>query len=206
MASADLDVADHEVRDSWSRIDAWLTSRCRPVPARPAADDARLAAVEAESRVALPAELRAWWRLTGIRADFWIPEVFAPMSLDDALETREIWLLVADQEGPAVDGNGVPEPRFLPELLPIAMSAGGDGLVVDLRAGESHGAVFLWDHEQWGLGVPMWASIDAMLQDVAVALETGAPALRGQAALGGAEAPRLAVIDASGYLNWQAAP
>ncbi|MFF4963200.1 hypothetical protein ACFY2Z_40740 [Streptomyces sp. NPDC001222] len=34
--------------------------------------------------------------------------------------------------------------------------------------------LFVWDHEQWGLGEPLWASISAMLQDVAVPLERGA--------------------------------
>jgi cell wall assembly regulator SMI1 len=81
--------------------------------------------------------------LTDVSAGYWIPGSFAPASLDEALETREIWLLVAEQEGPTFDANGEPEPRFLPEFMPIAMSPGGDGLIVDLRPGGSHGAVFL---------------------------------------------------------------
>lgn len=153
----------------------------------------------------LPVDLQEWWALTDVSAGYWIPGSFAPVSLDEALEAREIWLLVADHEGPALGANRDPEPRFLPEFLPIAMSPGGDGLIVDLRPGGSYGAVSLWDHECWGLGVPMWDSVGSMLRDVAAALETRTPVLLQHAALGGAEAICVAEVDEQGDLNWKPA-
>ncbi|MFJ8857581.1 SMI1/KNR4 family protein [Streptomyces sp. NPDC102451] len=183
---------EHGVRESWGRIEDWLRVHARTAPVRPAADAGRLDAAAAEAAVpSLPAEVREWWALAGVSADFWIPGPFAPVALEEALETREIWLLVAEEEEPPADGNGDDQPRILPEFMPIAMSPGGDGLIVELRAGEHHGAIFLWDHERWGLGVPLWDSVGSMLQDIAVALESRTPVLLRHAALGGAEAVRI---------------
>ncbi|GAA0698365.1 hypothetical protein GCM10010193_61670 [Kitasatospora atroaurantiaca] len=161
----------------------------------------RLDAVEAALAVTLPADVRGWWALTNVSADYWFPGSFAPVALEEAPETREIWLLVAEQEESLFDQNGEEEPRFLPEFMPIAMSPGGDGLVVDLRAGEHHGAIFLWDHERWRLGVPLWDSMGSMLQDIAVALESQTPALPRHAALGGAEAACVGKVNDSGDLT-----
>jgi hypothetical protein len=84
-------------------------------------------------------------------------------------------------------------------------SPGGDGLIVDLRLGDSYGAVFLWDHETWVLGVPLWGSVASMLQDIAVALESGTPALLRHAALGGTEEACVAVVEDTGDLIWEVA-
>lgn len=127
------------------------------------------------------------------------------MGLEEALETREIWLLGAEQEGSSVVGNGEPETRFLPSFLPIAMSPGGDGLIVDLRPGDSYGAVFLWDHETWVLGVELWSSVTAMLQDVEAAVHSGSPALLRHASLGGTVQPCVAGVDDVGDLDWEVA-
>ncbi|MFB7617509.1 SMI1/KNR4 family protein [Kitasatospora sp. NPDC056181] len=126
------------------------------------------------------------------------PGPFAPVTLEEALDTREIWLLVADQEESHFDRNGADEPRFLPEIMPIAMSPGGDDLIVNLRVGEHHGAVFLWDHERWGLGTPLWDSVGSMLEDIGVALESRTPVLHRHTAPGGAEAACVGKISDSG--------
>lgn len=190
-----MTTADHDVLTSWSRVDTWLTAHTRRGPARPAPDPARLDAFEADLGLPLPADLRAWWLLPDIAAGYWIPDTFAPVSLDEALETHEIWLLVAEQEGDSFDENGRPESRYQREFMPIALSPGGDGLIVDLRPGEAHGAVLLWDHETWMLDVPRWASVTSMLQDITHALEAGTPVLLGHAALGGSQEPGTATID-----------
>lgn len=196
---------DHEVRKSWDRIDAWCRDRLQRAPVRAAADEGQLRAVEADLEVALPTEVHEWWTLDRVSADYWIPGSFAPVGLEEALETREIWLLVAEQEAASFDANGEPEPRFLPSFLPIAMSPGGDGLIVDLRLGDSYGSVFLWDHETWVLGVPLWGSVASMLQDIAAALESGTSALLRHAALGGTEEACVAVVDDVGDLVWEVA-
>ncbi|MEU4116310.1 SMI1/KNR4 family protein [Kitasatospora sp. NPDC028055] len=207
--------ADHDVPTSWSRIDAWLAAHTRRGPVRsagpagpagsagPATDAARLDAFEADLGLPLPADLRAWWLLPEVAAGHWIPGEFAPVPLGEALETHETWLLVAAQEGDSFDGNGRPESRYQREFMPIALDPGGDGLIVDLRPGDTRGAVFRWDHETWILDVPQWASVASMLQDVAQALEAGTPVLLGHAALGGSQAPGTATVDAVGDLTWE---
>ncbi|MEU9057375.1 SMI1/KNR4 family protein [Streptomyces sp. NPDC048430] len=200
-----MTTSDHEVHKSRDRIEAWFRDRLRTSPVRPAADERRLRAVEVDLAVALPTDVHEWWSLDRVSADYWIPGSFAPLSLEEALETREIWLLIAEEEEASFDANGEPEARFLPLFLPIAMSPGGDGLIVDLRPGDSHGAVFRWDHETWLLGVPLWSSVRSMLQDIAAALESGTPVLLRHAALGGTEETCVAVVDHAGDLVWDAA-
>lgn len=198
-----MTTADHDVPTSWSRIGTWLTAHTRRGPARPASDAARLDAFEADLGLPLPADLRAWWLLPDVTASYWIPDAFAPVSLDEALETHDIWLLVAEQEGDSFDENGLPESRYQREFMPIALSPGGDGLIVDLRPGDTHGAVLLWDHETWILDVPQWASVTSMLQDITHALEAGTPVLLSHAALGGSQEPSTATIDDALDLSWQ---
>ncbi|MEU4303406.1 SMI1/KNR4 family protein [Kitasatospora aureofaciens] len=201
-----MTTADHDVLTSWSRVGTWLTAHTRQGPPRPTPDAARLDAFEADLGLPLPADLRAWWLLPDVSADYWIPEGFAPVSLDEALETHEIWLLVAEQEGGSFNENGQPEARHLREFMPIALSPGGDGLVVDMRPGDTHGAVLLWDHETWTLDVPQWASVTSMLQDIAHALGTGTPALLSHAALGGSQEPSIATVDSALNLPWRNPP
>ncbi|GGV03306.1 hypothetical protein GCM10010495_13350 [Kitasatospora herbaricolor] len=200
-----MTTADHDVPTSWSRIGTWLTAHTRRGPARPASDAARLDTLEADLGLPLPADLRAWWLLPDISADYWIPTAFAPVSLDEALETRDIWLLVAEQEGDSFDENGQPESRYQREFMPIALNPGGDGLIVDLRPGDTHGAVLLWDHETWILNVPQWASVTSMLQDISHALEAGTPVLLSHAALGGSHESSSATIDGALGLTWHPA-
>ncbi|WP_405634455.1 SMI1/KNR4 family protein [Streptomyces sp. NBC_00056] len=198
-----MTTADHDVLTSWSRIGTWLTAHTRRGPARPAAAAARLDAFEAGLGLPLPADLRAWWLLSDVTASYWIPDAFAPVSLDEALETHEIWLLVAEQEGDSFNENGQPESPYQREFLPIALSPGGDGLIVDLRPGDTNGAVLLWDHETWILDVPQWDSLTSMLQDITHALDAGTPVLLSHAALGGSQKPSTATIDDALDLTWQ---
>lgn len=161
----------------WQHLSPRLNALPGLSPVRRAAADAeQRSAVESRLGASMPPDLHDWWSLDDMSADFWIHadgDVFAPVDLDDAVEIREIWLQVSDDEGPpGVDENGEPEPRFHPHYLPFTQSPGGDGLIVDLRPGTSYGAVFLWDHEQWGLGEPLWPSITAMLQHTAATLAT----------------------------------
>ena len=195
---------DHDLRDSQARINTWLAGHCSWAPLRSAAAAEELSALEAGLGATLPADVHRWWTTAGVSADFWIPGSFAPVGLDEALQTRETWLLIAEQEGTTLDASGDPEPRFHPSFLPIAMDPGGDGLIADLRAGESYGALFRWDHETWTLELPLWESVASMLQDTATALETGTPALLQHAANGGQEQPCIAVVDDAGELLWTA--
>ncbi|MEY9842880.1 SMI1/KNR4 family protein [Streptacidiphilus sp. EB103A] len=195
---------DHDLQTAQDRINAWLNDHHQQAPVRPAAGPDQLRALAADLDATLPADVHRWWTMTGVSADHWLPGAFAPVSLDEALESREIWLLVAEQEGITLDAGGAPEPRFHPSFLPIAMDPGGDGLIIDLRPGDSYGALFRWDHETWILGLPLWNSVTSMLQDTANTLETGTPALLQHATLGGHEQPCTAAVDDTGDLHWKA--
>ncbi|MEW2359158.1 SMI1/KNR4 family protein [Spirillospora sp. NPDC029432] len=188
---------DADVRGAYGRIDAWLREyggargRRGPVDA---------AAVEAVVDRPLPADLLALWELE-VDDGYWLPPDggFVLMAAAELLETREIWLRVAKDE------PDEPE-RFVPELLPIASSGGGDGLVVDLREGAAYGTVHLWDHEVWGLRVPLWGGVAEMLEDVAEALESGGPVLLGHAENGGTEGPCIAVSDGFAWVPVREGP
>ncbi|MGW6914234.1 hypothetical protein ACWGB8_10495 [Kitasatospora sp. NPDC054939] len=123
--------------------------------------------------------------------------------MDEALETHGIWLLVAEQEGDSSNANGRPETRYQREFMPIALSPGGDGPIVDLRPGDTRGAVHLWDSETGILDLPQWPSVTAMLQDIAHALEACTPALLSHAALGGSQQPSAATVNDALVLTWQ---
>ncbi|WP_405458791.1 SMI1/KNR4 family protein [Streptomyces sp. NBC_00101] len=198
-----MTAAENDVPAAWHRVGRWLAAHLLARAARPTTDEARLDAFEADLGLPLPADLRAWWLLPDVDAGFWIPGTFAPCSLEEALETHEIWLLVAEEEGESLDEHGHPEARYLRTFLPIALNPGGDGLIVDLRPGDTHGSVFLWDHETWDLDVPQWASVTSMLHDIAHALETGTPALLDHASLGGSAPPRTASVEDAHDLTWR---
>jgi cell wall assembly regulator SMI1 len=197
---------DHGIERLWERIAAWLRSHGSRSAARlPGVDAVRIRQIERELGTALPSALVALWRLEGVERGYWLPPASgnALEEPGEALGTRAILLEVADQEDPA---DPMWAERFVPELMPIAMDGGGNNLVVDLRSGEHHGAVFFWDHEVWGLKVPLWPSVTAMLADTAHALETGTPALLWHVTQGGAESPCVPVVNAQGrFEGWEAA-
>jgi cell wall assembly regulator SMI1 len=181
---------DEDVREAGNRITAWLLAHTdRDRPSTSAVDEARVEAVERRLDATLPADLVALWRLE-VPATAWLPPegACALQEPEVALSLRAFLLEIAEDEPEDPD-------RFIPELLPIAMNGGGDSLVIDLRPGEHHGAVFFWDHEVWGLGVPLWRSVAAMLTDVADSLETGTPALAWHAERGGGEPRCVPVLD-----------
>jgi hypothetical protein len=152
--------------------------------------------------VVLPQDLVAWWRLDDMATIAWIPLDFAPLELDEALEVRDILVLVARQEAAHSDDLAAAA-EYLPGFLPIADDAGGDHLLVDLRSGQpTYGAVFLWNHETPQLGVPLWESVTELLADTAEALTTGAPALSRHAERGGVERPCVAAVTGDLELVW----
>jgi cell wall assembly regulator SMI1 len=197
-----MDETEHAVRELWGRIAAWLGAHVLAGPVRAAADVERVGAVVSAPGVSLPADLVAWWRLDGVAATAWIPLDFAPLTSAEALEVRDILVLVARDEAAHSDALASAA-EYLPGFLPIADDAGGDHLLVDLRSGQpTYGAVFLWDHETPQLGVPLWESVSELLADTAEALTTGAPALSRHAERGGVERPCVAAVTGTRDLVW----
>ncbi|HVV77272.1 MAG TPA: hypothetical protein VHC43_14675 [Mycobacteriales bacterium] len=58
-------------------------------------------------------------------------------------------------------------------FIPLSTDTMGNTYFVDLRPGPMHGCIKEYDHEQGALYDPEWPSLEAMLEAVASALETG---------------------------------
>ncbi|MET4926687.1 SMI1/KNR4 family protein [Streptomyces sp. PSRA5] len=202
---------DERVRRAWELIAGRLPTR-GPLPGTvgTVVDEARVAEVERvvgdELGVRLPPDLVALWWLDAVHAGHCLPSEGA-FSLDgpqEALELRKFMLDLAEAEDP--DDPAWPD-RFTEDLLPIGTSPGGDSLVVRLRPDEHHGNVHFWDHEVWGLGVPLWPSVAAMLDDAASALLSGGPALTWHVANGGDQPLVVPLLNERGRLtDWEASP
>lgn len=202
---------DRRVRRAWELIAGRLPA---PKPWRTKTtgvmDEARVTAVESRVRdelgMRLPPDLVALWRLDGVHAGDWLPpEGTCTLEVpEETLALREFMLEIAAAESPQ-DPQWLD--RFTEDLLPIATSPGGDSLVVRLRPGETHGHVHFWDHELWGLGVPLWPSVAAMLDDTAAALLSGGPALTWHVANGGDQPLVVPVLNARNQLeDWEQGP
>lgn len=199
------------VRRAWELIAGRLPAH-RPWRAKTtgAADEARVAAVERRVRdelgMRLPPDLLGLWRLDGVHAGYWLPpEGSCTLEVpEETLALREFMLGIAAAESPE-DPQWAD--RFTEDLLPIATSPGGDSLVVRLRPDETYGQVHFWDHELWGLGVPLWPSVAAMLDDTASALLSGGPALTWHVANGGEEPLVVPLLNARNQLeDWVRGP
>lgn len=138
---------ERTVRDSWGRIAAWLREHGQTGPVRTAARAEQLAALEAELGVSLPADLRVWWLLDDMVRTPWIPWGFVPVGLGTAMM------------------------EHVPGFLPVARSADGDLLLVDLRPGPAHGSVHAGPPES----APLWGSVTALLADAAESLTEAGP-------------------------------
>lgn len=180
------------VEESWSRIAAWLNAYAPQTAAgiQPPAGEAALVAAEAAFPRPWPDDLRQWYRLhngassrqlfTGV-----LPGYAQLLSLQQITEAsrgyEEIFDEVADEyedvfEDPATLDRapaGEMAGRFLPSWVPIAEDGTGCTMFVDCRSGEGAGCVTLFEREDADGGGPTWPSLEAMLADIADALERG---------------------------------
>jgi cell wall assembly regulator SMI1 len=179
---------------NWYRADAWLRSRAPELHARflPPATAADVAAAEGAIGVALPADLTAWWMACGGLQDIdyapVIPEFYSPLSLGRALEVREMTMRIRREVAvdPRVGDVDIHEARklaepagsligdlWLPLFVPIAVSASGSYLFVDLREGPLRGCVMLFDSVEGADEGPLWENVAAMLDAVVEWFEGG---------------------------------
>lgn len=178
------------VEESWHRIVTWLTVHAPETSAgiRPPAGEEALSGAEAAFPRPWPDDLRQWYRLhngassqelfTGV-----LPGYAELLSLQQMPAASRDYEQIFDEAADEYDGSfddaaaleqspaGKTAWRFLPSWVPIAEDGTACTMFVDCRAGERYGCVTLFDREEADTGGPVWASVEAMLTDIADALE-----------------------------------
>ncbi|MFE3291667.1 SMI1/KNR4 family protein [Rhodococcus sp. NPDC059234] len=173
------------VEANWARIIRWCEQHAPKTPTRllPPADLGAVRSAEAATAETWPEQLFQWFALhDGGYREYPIPLVLPsnePLSVADAVETRH--RLTRSWEDEAEDLGGtealMAEPAgseteiYLPAFIPIGDTGAGDYLAVDTRGGDRSGCVIEFFNE--GGATFRWASIEAMLDCTASALEHG---------------------------------
>jgi cell wall assembly regulator SMI1 len=98
------------------------------------------------------------------------------LSLDAMISTVEMYAQIFPDPSTA-DATEAGETAldFLPSFVPIATNGTGCTLFVDTRPGEKFGCVTGFMREDADTYGPIWESVEAMLDDVADALEQSRP-------------------------------
>ncbi|GDY29186.1 glucan synthase [Gandjariella thermophila] len=172
------------VAEQWSQIVRWLSVHAPTTGAalRTMALPEDVLDLEHELGVQIPDELFTWWSVCGgvSTAEFAevIPPFYTPYGPREALEAwrkhRKLWLDTWERPDCDVEAGSAAR-SYHPAWVPFAFDGLGDDLVIDLRPGPLRGCVLEWDHEVCQLNGPEWTSVDAMLAEVATALEHGSP-------------------------------
>ena len=173
---------------NWQRLYDWGV---RQAPATAAAmsspaEVSLLDTVESATGRRWPTELRAWFGLhNGTSEGKPFAQVlpsFEPLSLE---RVSSVWASMATTWADMTDELGgtalLDEPAgtmsftYLSAYIPIAENDQGDLLVVDTRAGEQHGCVRNFAGEDADQSMMVWSSIEALVGDVASAVERSEP-------------------------------
>lgn len=164
---------------AWERIVTWLRTNAPVTAAQlaPPATPDDILFVESLLGGPLPADLSAWWHqscgVTGFVEGRLIPPRYAPYTVDQAVECREVMLEIAAAEGVLAEPAGSPSTAWLPQWLPVAHDGGGDYLFADLRPGPLTGCVMTWGKYEAAAKAPRWPNTTTMLAEIAEALEQG---------------------------------
>jgi cell wall assembly regulator SMI1 len=176
------------VEESWRRIVAWVSTQAPQTAAaiRPPATADELRATESAFPRSWPDDLREWYRLqdgltshqlfTGV-----LPGYAELLSLKGiavaARQYQDILEGFADEVEETADADdasaGETAYRFLSAWVPFAEDGTACTMFVDCRPGARYGCVTLFEREDADTGGPTWPSVDAMLADLADALEQG---------------------------------
>ena len=169
------------VTEQWERIEHWLRTHLSSVVIAGAPAEAISRAVDATG-VVWPDELTALFgHINGFPIEAWVPlfPVHELFGLDRVIDERrlelEVWGELDEEAGAepsAGSAAGKVVETFLSEFVPFA---GRDGnlLFVDTRPGPLHGCVTEFDKVGADDGGPRWASVSALLTEVADSLYDG---------------------------------
>jgi cell wall assembly regulator SMI1 len=173
------------VTDSWTRIEAWLERHAPGTFAALSSPAERPAIAAAEEVIGLPfpeALAESLLRHNGSNDRTLLPPFYSLVDTSSIADTWEGCMLIHgegdeddEEEGDPGTGSG---PWWHPRWIPFARDASGNYLIIDQRHNRPPGRIGDRDHET-GCVVrphPMWASLPALLEATATALETGEPA------------------------------
>jgi SMI1 / KNR4 family (SUKH-1)/Family of unknown function (DUF6461) len=159
-----------EVAGAWLRIERWLAAKAPDThpSLRAGADAAAVADAQRRLGLRFPDDLVAsLQRHDGCewtRSHFGLGGPFRPVAVGDMVKSHlETQKVLAEFEG-----------YWERHLLMFAATNTDWGLVVDCEPGGRHGRVGVWNGGE-GVSWTEWASVGALLSDVAGALETGRP-------------------------------
>lgn len=173
------------VSANWFRIMRWCEQHAPVTPTRllPAASTETIRAAEHATGRQWPEQLHEWFSLhDGSYSEMPIAVVLPsnePISTAHAVthhdELTRLWQDWTEElggtEALTAEPAGTEVENYLPAFIPIGSSGTGDLLVVDTRAGDRYGCVLEWFNS--GFAGLRWASIEAMLDCTATALEQG---------------------------------
>ncbi|MCX4578742.1 SMI1/KNR4 family protein [Streptomyces sp. NBC_01571] len=169
---------------SWNRIEAWLAEHAPHTFARlgPPADPAEITAAEQTIGSPFPDPLReSLLRHDGTEHAVLLPPFWMPLStrlIVDAWK-RRTRIYESDLSATEAADDGDAESEFGPwwhrQWIPFAADGAGDHLVIDQRPTRVRGRIGDADHESGCRfeAHPMWASLPALLDMTATALESG---------------------------------
>ncbi|MDO1486954.1 Uncharacterised protein [Rhodococcus rhodochrous] len=176
------------LESNWQRLYDWCVKEA-PVTASaisPPAEVSVLVTAETATGRQWPTELRTWFGLhNGTNEGKPFAQIlpsFEPLSLDRVSSAwtsmTTTWAdMTQDLGGSALldEPAGTISFTYLPAYIPIAQNDQGDLLVVDTRAGEESGCVRDFAGEDADQSMMMWSSIDALIDEVASAVQHSEP-------------------------------
>ncbi|MEV0173191.1 SMI1/KNR4 family protein [Streptomyces sp. NPDC050803] len=169
------------ISESWTRIEAWLADNAPRTFAElaPPAEPEAIALAEQATGLAFPRPLtESLLRHDGTGIGVLLPPFWMMLSTEQIADAWRTRTTISGPGRPDAD-EGDPEGEYGPwwhrQWIPFAADGAGDYLVIDERATQRRGRIGNADHEEgcrFGPH-PMWASLPALLDMTATAMETG---------------------------------
>ncbi|NUP44812.1 MAG: SMI1/KNR4 family protein [Streptomyces sp.] len=169
------------ISESWTRIESWLADNAPRTFARlaPPAEHTAVAAAEEAIGLAFPRSLaESLLRHDGTTYGVLLPPFWMMLSTEQIVDSwkRRTDIYGAERlDADEGDPDGEHGPWWHRQWIPFAEDGAGDHLVLDLCSRRQRGRIGHADHED-GCRFdphPMWASLPALLDMTATALETG---------------------------------
>lgn len=169
------------ISESWSRMDTWLarrTPRTFAALAPPAERSAIAMAEQALGQLFPDALVESLLRHNGMGHCDLLPPFWSLLDVQGIISAWQTRMQIyGDELAQAAEGDpdGEYGPWWHGLWIPFAFDGGGDYLIIDQRQYRRRGRIGNADHETgcFFSPHPMWASLPALLDATATALETG---------------------------------